>query len=73
VAQALAALQGNEWAGDIARGLNVAKVSVADVRVEHEVRLLDFTKWLDKTGGSPREITDRNRIRNDTLSHAVSE
>ena len=63
VAQALAALRGNEWVEEIARGLNVAKVSVADVRVEHEVKLLDFTKWLDKEGGSPREITDRNRIR----------
>jgi hypothetical protein len=63
VAQGLAALQGNEWVAEIARGLNVVKVSVADVRVEHEVRLLDFTKWLDKKGGSPREMTDRNRIR----------
>jgi len=63
VAQALATLQGNEWVEEIARGLNVAKVSVADVRVEHEVKLLDLTKWLDKKGGSPREITDRNRIR----------
>jgi hypothetical protein len=33
------------------------KVSVANVRVEHEVRLLDFTKWLEKPGGSPREVT----------------
>ena len=44
-------------------GLNVVKVSVADVRVEHEVRLMDFTKWLDKTGGSPREVSDRYKIR----------
>ena len=28
-----------------------------------EVRLMDFTKWLDKTGGSPRETSDRHRIR----------
>jgi hypothetical protein len=41
----------------------VVKVSVADVRVEHEVRLMDFTKWLDKTGGSPREVSDRHKIR----------
>jgi len=30
----------------IAQGLNVVKVSVADIRVEHEVKLVDFTKWL---------------------------
>ena len=63
VAQALAAIRGNDWVAGIAQGLNVVKVSVADVRVEHEVKLMDFTKWVDRTGGSPREISDRQRIR----------
>ena len=63
VAQALSAIRGNAWVAGIAQGLNVVKVSVADVRVEHEVKLGDFTKWLDKTGGSPREVSDRLRIR----------
>jgi hypothetical protein len=63
VAQGLAALQANEWVASIAQGNNVAKVSVTDVRVEHEVRLMDFMKWLDRTGGSPREVSDRRRIR----------
>jgi hypothetical protein len=47
VAQGLAAIRGNEWVAGIAQRLNVVKVSVADVRVEHEVKLKDFTKWLD--------------------------
>jgi hypothetical protein len=34
---------------------NVAKVSVADVRVEDEIKRMDFTKWLDRTGVSPQE------------------
>jgi hypothetical protein len=63
VAQGLAAIRGNEWVGGIAQGLNVVKVSVADVRVEHAVKLLEFTKWLEKVGGSPRETSDRRRIR----------
>ena len=63
VAQGLAAIRGNEWVAGIAQGLNVVKVSVANVRVEHEVRLMDFTKWLDRDGGSPRETTERKRIR----------
>jgi len=63
VAQGLAAIRGNEWVAGIAQGLNVVRVSVADVRVEHEVKLMDFTKWLEKVGGSPREISDRYRIR----------
>jgi hypothetical protein len=63
VALGLAALRANEWVAGIAQGANVVKVSVADVRVEHEVRLVDFTRWLDKMGGSPREMSDRHKIR----------
>lgn len=63
VAQGLAAMRGNEWVAGIAQGLNVVKVSVADVRVEHEVKLMEFTKWLERDGGSPRERNDRQRIR----------
>jgi hypothetical protein len=63
VAQGLAAIQAQEWVGEIAQGLNVVKVSVASVRVEHEVKLMNFTKWLEKKGGSPREVSDRHRIR----------
>jgi hypothetical protein len=63
VAQGLAAIRGHEWVAGIAQGLNVVKVSVADVRVEHEVKLMEFTKWLEKDGGSTRERSDRQRIR----------
>jgi hypothetical protein len=63
VAQGLAAMRGNEWVAGIAEGPNLVKVSVADVRVEHAVRLIDFTKWLERAGGSPRELSDRRRIR----------
>ncbi len=52
VTQGLAALRGNGWVAGIPQGLNVVKVSVADVRVGHEVKLMDFTKWLERTGGS---------------------
>jgi hypothetical protein len=63
VAQGLAALRGNEWVAGIAQGLNMVRVSVADIRVEHEVKLIDFTKWLERTNGSPREMSERHRIR----------
>ena len=63
VAQGIAAIRGNEWVSGIAQGMNVVKVSVANVRVQHEVRLQDFTKWLEKPGGSPREVGDRRKIR----------
>jgi hypothetical protein len=62
VVQGLVAIRGSEWVAGIAQGLNAVKVSVADVRVEHEVKLTDFTKWLEKLSGSPCEISDRQRI-----------
>jgi hypothetical protein len=63
VAQGPAAIRRNEWVAGIAQGSNVVNVSVADARVEHEVKLGDFTKWLHVTGGSPPEVSDRHRIR----------
>ena len=35
----------------------------ADVRVEHEVKLGDFTKWVERKGGSPREVFQRGKVR----------
>jgi hypothetical protein len=63
VALGLAAVRGNEWVIGIAQGCNPVKVRVTDVPVEHEVKLMDFTKWLERKGGSPREVSDRNKIR----------
>src|SRR5207245_5840214 len=61
VAQGLAAIRGNEWVAGIPEGFNVVKVSVADVRVEHEVKLGDLTKRLDRMGGSLREVRQSTR------------
>jgi hypothetical protein len=63
IARGLAAIRGNDWVGGIAQGFNVVKVSVASVPVEHEVRMGDFEKWLEREGGSPREVADRHRVR----------
>ncbi len=51
--------------------MNTVKVRVTSVRVEHEVLLEDFTKWQDNTGGSPREMTDGQRIKS-ILGRAVA-
>jgi predicted ThiF/HesA family dinucleotide-utilizing enzyme len=63
VALGLAAIRGNEWVMGIAEGMNVVRVRVTQIPVEHEVKLADFTKWLERKGGSPREVIDRKRIR----------
>jgi hypothetical protein len=54
----------------IARGSTSSRYPSTDVRVEHEVKLMDFTKWLEMAS-SPREVSDRHRIRS-ILGMAVS-
>src|SRR5580704_4806889 len=63
VALGMAAIRTDEWVTGIAQGLNPVKVRVTNVAVEHEVRIMDFTNWLDRTGGSPREMSDPKRIK----------
>ncbi len=63
VALGLVAIRGNEWVMGISEGMNVIRVRVTQIPVEHEVKLGDFTKWLERRGCSPKEICDRNRIR----------
>ena len=63
VALGLAAIRGEEWAGEIAEGLNTVDVTVIPVPVTHCVIMQDFRKWLDRKGGAPREITQRDRFR----------
>jgi hypothetical protein len=42
----------------IAQGLNAVHVPVV-----HSVQLKDFTAWLDRTGGSPKDVSKHNRIK----------
>ena len=63
VALGIAAIRSDDWVTEIAQGLNTVNVRVTNVAVEHEVRLKDFTAWLDRNGGSPREMLDRQRIK----------
>ena len=36
---------------------------MADVRVEHEVNLADFTRWLETRGRSPRNVIQPQEVR----------
>ena len=63
VALGLMALRGQEWVAGIPGGLAQVRVSVTSIPVEHCVKIGDFTRWVERKGGSPREITDRDRVR----------
>src|ERR1700722_20036440 len=63
VALGMGAIRTDEWVTDIGQGLNAVKVQVTNVSVEHEVKMTDFTKWLDRSSGSPREMMERKGIR----------
>jgi hypothetical protein len=63
VAQGLAAFRKNEWVEGVEERFGMVKVSVAEVRVEHQVKIADFMKWLERPGRTPREVSQRQRIR----------
>jgi hypothetical protein len=63
VALALKALRGNQWVAGIPNGFATVKVKVVDIPVEHDVKLKDFTSWLNRLGDSPKGVIDRQKIR----------
>jgi hypothetical protein len=63
VAMGLKAIRGNPWVIGIPDGFAAVKVRVVDIPVEHEVKLKDFTVWLERLGNSPKEVIDRIKIR----------
>jgi hypothetical protein len=63
VAQGLAAVHGNDWVAHLPEDLNTVEVSVTEVDVTHAVRFRDFKNWIDRTGGSPRDVAQRGRVR----------
>lgn len=63
VAQGLAAFRKCDWAEGALAAHGTVTVSVGEVRVEHQVRIADFTKWLERPGRTPRDVSERHRIR----------
>ena len=59
----LTALRGNSWVMGISDGYQPVRVRVTDIPVDHEVKLKDFTKWLETRGNSPKDVMDRKKIR----------
>ena len=62
LASALATLQQDAWVGELPQGLNTVSVQVQQLPVKHEVKMQDFLPWLGRKGGSPAEITLREKV-----------
>jgi hypothetical protein len=60
VALGLKAMEDVKW---ITNGFTPVKVRVLDVPADYEVKLKNFTKWLDRRGNSPGNVIDRRAIR----------
>jgi hypothetical protein len=61
VALGLKQIRGNDWVEGIADTTVI--VCVKNVQVEHAVRVGEFTKWLQRTGGSPADVSRRRKIK----------
>jgi len=63
VAQALAAVRGQDWVGEIGRGLTTATVKVRNPEVTHIVKVQDFENWLNRGCKSPKDMAQKARLR----------
>lgn len=63
VALGLVSFREEEWVSELAEAYNTVRVTAVPVPVEHTVKLKDFTQWVDRHGGSPRDISRRSDVR----------
>ena len=63
VALGLHAIRKSAWAEEVPQGPDDIVVAVSDVAVEHRVPLRKFNEWLGRTAGSPKEVSQRKRVR----------
>lgn len=63
VAQALATVRGQDWVGEIGRGLTEVTVKVRNPEVTHIVKIQDFENWLNRGCKSPAETVLKARLR----------
>src|SRR5205807_8568314 len=62
IATALAALQRDNWVGDIGQRLTTVSVLVQQPPVKHEVKMKDFLSWLNRQGRSPAEVILKQKL-----------
>jgi hypothetical protein len=62
IATALAALQQDNWVGEIGQGITTVTVVVQPPPVKHEVKMKDFLSWLNRQGRSPAEVILKQKL-----------
>ena len=62
IATGLAALQQDNWAGEIGQGFATVTVLVQQPPVKHEVKMKDFVSWLGRQGHSPAEVILKQKL-----------
>ena len=62
IATALAALQQDNWVGEIGQGFTTMTVVVQQPPVKHEVKMKDFLSWLGRKGRSPAEVILKQKL-----------
>ena len=62
IATALAALQKDNWVGEIGQGFSTVTVVVQQPPVKHEVKMKDFVSWLGRQGRSPAEVMLKQKL-----------
>lgn len=62
IAIALAALQQDNWVGEIGQGLTTVTVIVHQPPVKHEVKMKEFVSWLGRQGRSPAEVILKQKL-----------
>ena len=62
IATALAALQQDNWVGEIGQGFTTVSVLVQQPPVKHEVKMKDFVSWLGRQGRSPAEVILKQKL-----------
>ncbi|GAC1438546.1 MAG: hypothetical protein NVSMB58_33970 [Terriglobales bacterium] len=72
IAIGLAALQHDNWVGEIGEGFTTVNVIVQQPAVKHEVRMKDFVTWLGRQGRSPAEVILKQKLAKifGTVNHA---
>jgi hypothetical protein len=62
IATALAALQKDNWVGEIGQVFTTVSVVVHQPPVKHEVKMKDFVSWLGRQGRSPAEVILKQKL-----------